>query len=175
MENSIIIDNGELVSLSDYQIQYDLKPDKLSENFSINEKKIGEFQPFKYAEPLIRLLQEIRNEKGSPIKINSGFRTREKQKQLIASGARAATFSPHEQGMAFDIDTVSYEDTLDMVKRIRAAADKLGIKVRIGYKQYWNLDRSTFVHVDVCPMYFGKGMPYHDQNHPLQWENEITW
>lgn len=175
MNNQIIAENGELISLSDYQIQYDLEKDQLSENFKITEKKIGEFQPFKYALPLIQLIQRVRELKDAPVNINSGFRTRAKQLQLIKDGARAASNSPHEQGMAFDIDTTSWDETKALVKLIQQAAKDLKVKVRIGYRQYWNLDKSTFVHVDVCPMYFGKGMPYHEQNHPIQWENEITW
>lgn len=175
MENQIIAENGELISLEDYQIQFDLSKDQLSENFSIKEQKIGGLQPFKYALPLIRLIQLVREKKGIPIKINSGFRTRAKQLQLLRDGARAATYSPHEQGMAFDLDTISWQDTLDTVEIIKESARELGIKVRIGYRQYWNLDKATFIHVDVCPMYFAKGMPFHNENHPIQWEGENTW
>jgi uncharacterized protein YcbK (DUF882 family) len=175
MENSIIDYDGRVIPLSEYQAMFGLEADKLSENFSIKEKKIGEFQPFTYARPLIVLIQAFRHDLLKPVVINSGFRTREKQIELIKQGERAASYSPHEVGMAFDIDTVSCEQTQDYVKRLRSLASMLKLKIRIGYKQYWNEQKYTFIHVDVCPMYYGQGMPFHNQTHPRQWENSIEW
>lgn len=175
MENKLILENGTLITLAQYQKISDLKDTQLSENFFVTEKKIGEFQPFIYAVPLIQVAQLTREIWGKPIIVNSGFRTHDKQQQLIADGYRAAKTSPHEYGMAFDVDTNSYTETLKMVKAIRQAAGDLNVSVRIGYLKYWNEDRSTFVHFDVCPTYYGKGMPYYEKPHPIQWEKEIVW
>jgi len=175
MENQIILINGILTPLSSFQLIRGLKEDQLSKHFSIKEKKIGEFQPFLYAAPLIELLEAFREEMVSPVIINSGFRTHEKQEELKKEGYRAATYSPHEQGMAFDIDTKTWKETQDQVAIISRIANNMKIMVRIGYMKYWHADKMTFFHIDVCPMYFAEGMPYHSKEHPKAWENEIKW
>lgn len=176
MGDKVIMYDGSLVDLASYQKISGLKDDMISENFSLKEKKIGEFRPCIYAIPLIQLVQVSREMAGRPLVINSGYRTHEKQAELLSKGYRAAKTSPHEYGMAFDIDTRSYKETIELVKILRSAASELlDVKIRIGYLKYWTEDKSTFVHVDVCPMYYAEGRPYHKNDHPIQWEKEIVW
>ena len=76
--------------------------------------------------------------------------------------------------MAADIDTSSEQDTYDTVSLLNKAARQLELKIRLGYNLYL-ADGNTFVHVDVCPEYYGKGKPFWTHKHPSQWENSITW
>ena len=184
--DNIIIRDGLLMPLAEWQQKHGQKPGNLSEHFAISEWKIGEWRPFKYSELLINLMEMFRLKVGVPVTINSGFRTREKQLQLIAAGYRAASYSPHEQGMAFDINTTSWKQTCEWVSTMFDVAKDLGLQIRIGHKQYWNdlqplikagkaTEKQCFFHVDVCPMYFGKGMPYYADKHPKQWETQMNW
>ena len=186
MDNKIILRNGDLISLSEWQQIHGVPEGKLSEHFSISEYKIGEFQPFQYSELLINLYELFRLKIGKPVIVNSAFRTREKQLELIRKGFRAATWSPHELGFAFDHNTTSWKETCAHAAIMLQIAKEMELKIRIGYKQYWNdlqvliragkvTEKQCFMHTDVCPMYFGKGMPWHEKDHPKQWETAMTW
>jgi hypothetical protein len=76
--------------------------------------------------------------------------------------------------VAVDVDTKTDAQTLDWVKRIKDIAKRLGIKVRVGYKLYMK-EGKTFIHIDVCPMYFAKGCVWSKRTHPTVWEQEISW
>lgn len=125
--------------------------------------------------PLFEVIQKYRDLKGLAVSINALNRSREKQEQLIADGFRAAKVSPHEYFLAADIDTISWEDTQASVKLLRQAAKEVGYKIRLGWKDYWNKDKSTFIHVDVCPEYFANGKVWYGKKHPIQWESAIEW
>lgn len=175
MDNKIILISGEIVSLSEWQTANNLGPDKFGNHFSFNDKKLVAFQPFTYAEPTLLLVDLFREEKGSAVNINSGFRTSSKQQSLIAEGYRASSFSPHEVGIALDVDTLSWKQTVEDVKTIMMIAKKLGFKIRVGYKDYWTTKKQTFFHFDTAPMYYAKGKPFYKQRHPIPWEYEQTW
>lgn len=168
----IISGTGQLMDLKVWQTFRGLKGDKISANFNWQEFDCED--ELLLSEILIDFLQYVRVKWGKPLKINSGYRSKEKQQQLKEQGYKTATFSPHTKGMAADLDTVSASETKHLVSMIQLCAKNLKLNVRIGYQQYLNAGQ-TFVHIDVCPEYYAKGKPYHDHVHPPAYENVITW
>lgn len=168
----IISGTGKLVDLKEWQQFRGLKDGKISDNFTWQEFDCdGEFL---LSEILIDFLQYVRRKWGKPLKINSGYRTKEKQQLLKDQGYKTATFSPHTKGMASDLETVSVSDTKHLVAVIKLCARNLKLNVRIGYMQYL-ANGQTFVHVDVCPEYYAKGKPFYEQPHAPAWEKAIEW
>lgn len=161
---------------------YLLKPDGTKEQY--NEPKIGKYfsiSEFRFQEDirlygqvvicelLFMVLNRYRELKGEPVNLNSLNRDRKKQEQLLKDGFRAAKVSPHEYFLAADVDTKDQADTLLSVPIMRQAAKDVGVKVRIGWHDYLKVGQS-FLHVDVCVEYFGKGKVWNSQPHPPQWE-----
>tara|TARA_R110000868_G_scaffold96848_8_gene266373 strand:+ start:814 stop:1323 length:510 start_codon:yes stop_codon:yes gene_type:complete len=161
---------------------YLLKEDGSSEEYK--EQKIGKY--FDVSEPrfqedirlygevvicdlLFKVLNRYRDLKGVSVNLNSLNRDRKKQEQLLRDGFRAAKVSPHEYFLAADVDTIDQADTLKSVPIMRQAAKDLGIKIRIGWQDYLKAGQS-FLHVDVCAEYFGKGKVWNKNSHPVQWE-----
>lgn len=173
MSKQILDGNGNLMPLKEWQQFRGLKGDKISDNFTASEfDNEGELI---LSESLIDFLQMVRSRWGKPLKINSGYRTQEKQDALKKQGYKTATTSPHIEGMAADIDTSDKTETVKLVNVIKQVSAALNFPVRIGYKQYMNAGQS-FVHVDVCPKYFSDGMPFHKKAHPSAWEiGGLTW
>lgn len=169
--NQILTSSGEKITLEQWQDNMDIPPLNVAHYIRTHEIK----QPFLLAEPLLQLFDLVREKWGKPLIINSAFRTREKQLQLIADGYRAAKNSPHEQGMAFDIDTKTYDESKKLASLIQEIARENGFAVRVGYKEYWETKKQTFVHMDICPMYFAKGKVFNHVKHPPQWENTLVW
>ena len=107
------------------------QPQQLSDNFNSAEffsrnddNEVAIIYP-----GLVALLQDIRNEVGFPIKVNSGYRSYEHNKRI--GGAPAST---HLFGMAADL-------TGQDLEAIEQSALRLGAG---GVKRY-----DTFVHVDI--------------------------
>lgn len=165
--------SGTYISLAEWQKEYGLP---------VGSEQIGKF--FKYTEgkfaqdlkdygelivcaPLMKLMDEVRILTDEPFIVNAYNRNEAHQKELKKAGFRAATFSPHVAKFAVDRDTKSKEDTLRLIPIIKQAAKNVGVKVRIGYKEYLAAGQ-TFCHMDVAPMYWVKGMP-------PAWKNEIEW
>ena len=171
---TITTKNGELIPLNQWQNIYGLAVETafIGKFFKIGEASIKDGG--KVSELVIRVLDRYRELKGKPVVVNSLDRSEAHQKELIQQGYRAATFSPHVYNMAADIDTASKPDTMNQVILLQKAANELGIKIRIGYKQYM-ADGSTFIHFDVCPEYYAAGKPFNYKQHPKVWEQEITW
>ena len=171
---NIINKEGNILSLEEWQEIYNLKKDskQIGKFFAIGEHSI--YDDATVSCLLILVLDKYRELKGVPVRINSLYRTQDHQDKLLALGYRAASTSPHVVGMAADVDTMSEQDTYDSVSLLNKAAKQLGIKIRLGFHLYL-ADGNTFVHVDVCPEYYGKGKPYYGKDHPVQWENSITW
>jgi len=172
---NIINKEGRLLPLLEWQELYNLKAGskQIGRFFAIGEHSI--YEEGTVAAPLIMLLDKYRELKGEPVSINSMYRTQEHQESLHAAGYRTAPPSPHvDLCMAADVDTHSEPDTYDSVSLLTKAAKQLGLKIRLGFHTYL-ADGNTFVHVDVCPEYFGKGKPYYGKKHPVQWENSIVW
>ena len=171
----IIMEDGSLMPLADYQKAEGLSEDQLSLNFGKDDVKLWCEEPFCYSVLLLRLIQRFRERKAKPVYINSGFRSRKKQLALIKDGQRAASYSVHEKGLGEDIDTTSYKETLSDVALILQIAKEMGIKIRVGYMDYWVSKKQTFFHVDVAPMYYAEGKPWHSEKHHPAWEYQQTW
>lgn len=173
MSKQIISGTGELIDLKTWQQFRGLKGDKVSDNFSASEFDCeGELL---LSEVLIDFLQVVRLRWGKPMKVNSGYRTKAKQEALKAQGYKTATFSPHTKGMAADIDTTTAAETKQLADLMLNVGEQLKLPIRVGFQQYLNIGQ-TFVHVDICPHYFKRGRPYHDQVHPPVWEREyLSW
>ena len=171
----VITREDNLVSLDVWQACYGLHihPLQIGKYFIADEPKFAQdlrdYGKLYVAAPLIRVMDKVRERWGRPLHVNSFNRSDAKQAALRASGARAATTSPHCVFLAMDVDTTSAADTRKLAKIILQAAKDLGIKVRIGYDDYLK-DGNTFVHVDVCPEYYAAGKPRYSTLHPTVWE-----
>lgn len=176
MKESIILKSGDIVSLESWQQKRGLIGSRISKNFSLegDGKLKSPSGIFLMSETLIDLLQAFRENLGKPVVINSGFRTQQDQNELIKNNSGAAKVSPHVHGMAVDIDTTSFEQSKQYAALLRKTAAQKGIKIRIGLMQYIKLG-STFVHVDVCPEYFGHKKPYSGGIFPKEWKTERSW
>ena len=149
----IIKKNGEIISLNDWQKEkgYAIQT-MLGKYFSTNEKPFS-IENWLLHESLFDVINELRERVGLPIKINSGYRTIEKQKELQKTNAGAVSNSPHTWGLALDIDTKTNAQTDAYVEILRQISIDLDIKIRIGWQQYKGL-KETFVHIDVAPEMF---------------------
>ena len=159
-------------------IKNPLLTSNIGKYFSVSEKRFQEdlklYGQVVICELLFNILNKYRELKGIPVSLNSLNRDRKKQQALIQQGFRAAKVSPHEFFLAADVDTKNASDTMASVPLLRHAAKELGIKVRLGWQDYLKQGQS-FIHVDVCPEYFGKGKVWNNITHPIQWENQIEW
>lgn len=169
----ILDGNGRLQDLKEWQQFKGIKGDKLSANFSVPEFDCeGDLL---ISEVLIDFLQVVRSRWGKPLKVSSGYRSDAKQASLKAQGYKTAKVSPHTKGMAADLDTTSPDETKKLAALVESVARFMKLPVRIGFKQYLNAGQ-TFVHIDVCPHYYAKGRPLHDEPHPAAWEIPyLTW
>lgn len=168
----ILTSTGKRITLKDWQHINHLPKDKAATHYRTSELDCnGELL---IAAPLLNLIDKFRDRIGKPVRINSGYRSLEKQAQLKAAGYLAASTSPHTVGMAVDIDTRNKIETLAVVKILRNIAAENGYKIRLGYNQYLRAGQ-TFVHVDVCPMYYAPGQSLHKEKHPAVWEKQIEW
>lgn len=176
----ILLTSGKQVPLADWQTEqgYQAGSARISKHFWFTESKfmqdLQDYGKLVVCESLMRVADKYRDLKAAPVHVNSFNRSREKQLKLHQEGYKAASLSPHEFFLAMDVDTDTEEEAKLNAAMVRAAADMLGIKVRIGYKQYL-ANKQTFIHIDVCPEYFGKKGVWHSVKHPPQWENEIIW
>jgi hypothetical protein len=168
----IILESGKIIPLSQWQKMHQLPFDKIGKYFSTYEDKLK--GNFKLAGFLILVADKYRELKNAPVIINSAFRSQEYQEYLRSKGYRAAKQSPHCEGMAFDVDTVSKQETIENVHLIEKASIITGIPVRIGYKKYL-ADGNTFIHFDVCPAFYKEGKPFNNKPHSHWWESENRW
>lgn len=172
--------SGDYISLAEWQQQYGLVvgSENIGKYFKYTEGKfaqdLSEYGELIVCEPLMHLMDEVRELSKRPFKVNSFNRNEAKQNELKASGFRAATTSPHVVKMACDMDTTSKEDTLAMVPIVKQAAKNKNLKVRIGYKEYLAAGQS-FIHMDVCPEYYGSGGAFASLPNPAAWRNVIEW
>lgn len=176
----ILTKSDGYISLEDWQNSYGLKVGtaQIGKHFSFTEPKFMEdlkrYGKLVVCAPLMVVLDKYRELSGEPVNINSFNRDAKKQEELHAEGLKAAMISPHVEKMAADCDTLSIADTFEKVDHMIQAGIDTGISIRIGYKQYLAAGQ-TFIHVDVCPLYYGKGMPREHEPHPVQWETKRTW
>ena len=174
IEATIIQLNGEKISLQKWQSLYGLVVGSadLGRYLTIGEPNIN--NGLEISEGVIRFFDCLRAMWGKPLYVNSLDRTNAQQEQIKLTNPNAANTSPHVVKLAIDIDTISKEQTFDLLDCIDEVAQILGYQIRVGWKQY--LQRgNTFIHVDVCPMYFSKGKVWNKIEHPRQWESVIEW
>ena len=176
----VVLRDGSEVSLADWQKIYGLTvgSDQIGKYFSLNEARfksdIALYGELVVNELLMRVIDAFREEVGVPVTLNSFNRDIAHQLELKKKGFKTATTSPHVVKMAADIDTTSAKQTEEWVKVLLEVGNKLNITIRLGYDQYLAAGQ-TFIHVDVCPEYYGKGKPFFKQQHPLAWASKITW
>jgi len=176
----ILKPDGSEVPLATWQdeVGYEVGSARIARHFWFTEPKfmddLSDYGKLVVCEPLMKIADRYRDIKAAPVKVNSFNRSRAKQESLITQGFKAASISPHEYFLAIDVDTDTEEESRLNAAMIRVASKALGIKVRIGYEEYF-AKKQTFVHFDVCPEYFGVGKVWHSKPHPKQWETENQW
>jgi uncharacterized protein YcbK (DUF882 family) len=90
---------------------------------------------------LVVMLEQLREEIGSPLTVTSAFRCRKKQRDLARSGYQTASGpSSHESGIAIDIAAKD-------MKRLGELVEKYFSNIGVA---------KTFYHVDLRPMLTGK-------------------
>ena len=171
--------DGEIISLDQYQEEAGLKGTQIGNYFSYMEpcflQDIHEYDELIVCIPLMEVLDLYREAKASSVMVNSFNRTKKKQLSLAAKGYKTAKFSPHVEKMGSDVDTSTKAETIHGAGLILAVARDAGIGVRVGYRQYIKIGQ-TFIHIDVCPMYYAPGKPFHHLSHPKVWEDDgRTW
>lgn len=168
------------ISLDQYQEQRGLKGAQIGKYFSYRESRfmqdIEEYDQLVVCAPLMIVLDQYREFKGRYVKVNSYNRTEEKQQSLRERGFRAAKFSPHVVKMAADVDTYTRKETIEDANLILEASEMHQIPVRLGFAKYLEIGQ-TFIHVDVCPFYYGPGGALHQSgDYPAVWEyKQLTW
>ena len=114
---------------------------KISKNFNLKEFECKGNGEVKLHSKLLELLQSVRDEFDKPIKINSGYRSKEHNERV--GGAKR---SQHLRGTAVDISIRNLDFTDRKVATVvRQLADEIGIgrdNLGIGYG-------GTFLHIDV--------------------------
>lgn len=175
----ILTTAGNYITLAEWQAKYSLQPGQIGKYFSLREQRfqddISLYKELIVAEPLMRVLDALRAKCGHALHINSFNRNAAKQAELKKQGFRAATISPHVFKMAADVDTKSFAESRELAKQAIAVAKELGIIIRVGVEDYIAKGQ-TFIHIDVCPMYFGNGKPFDNVSHPEVWEKHYsTW
>ena len=176
----VLTEDDVYISLEQWQGVYDLKlgSTEIGKYFDAKEarfqKDLVEFGKLVVCAPLMVILDKYRELIKEPVTINSFNRTEEYQVALKAKGLRAAKTSPHVEKMAADVDTFDVKDTESKVPMMRQASVLTGIPIRIGWKTYTEIKQS-FIHVDVCPLYYAKGKPRNSEAHPAVWELQNEW
>lgn len=176
----VLLADGSYITLGEHQKALELKEGsaQIARHFSFTEPKFAEdlrnYGELIVCAPLMRVLDVYRALVNAPVNINSFNRNEEKQQSLKAQGARAATFSPHVVKLAADVDTKDEEDTRKKVVVMLEAAKMAKVPIRIGYEDYIKAGQS-FIHVDVCPLYYAKGKVWNAIKHPEAWEFQNSW
>ncbi len=86
---------------------------------------------------ILEMLDQARDKYDKPIRITSGYRTKEYNESLSARGYKASPNSSHLKGLAADIACTSYVDRYHLINCLL----DVGFK-RIGIA-------NTFIHVDI--------------------------
>jgi hypothetical protein len=141
----------------------------------------ADIQPIIF-EPLIDLFEKLRATVNRPIKINSGYRTIEKQARLYEQDIRAnggnpsgkvaaPSHAPHTYGAAMDLAIPYPYKAGDFATLIRKVSLDLKFPMaRTGWKAYGG----AFVHMDLVPMMF---KPYTNISNPCpeDWTPGRCW
>lgn len=123
-------------------------------------------------DPLIALFEHARELLGSPLTINSGYRTRAYQNHLRSMGLRVATDSPHCLGAALDLAIPRGRMAMDLIDIFKQSARDLDLPApRFGTRLY----DYTFVHVDLVFMLFEPFTRERVNPHPQAWRPGVEW
>jgi hypothetical protein len=164
----IYLNDGTLTDLSNYQEKEGLNKDQIGQHFGLNEyvftENMKHYETVYWCEPIIKLLDAYRVEKGAPVNLTSVFRSKGRQQDLIDRGITDAEISPHNMSFAADADCGNDTEVINGVKIIKRLSKQLNIPVRLGYQSYLNRG-DTFIHIDVCNFYYGKKGPWADHQH----------
>jgi hypothetical protein len=138
--------------------------------------------PIQILEPLIDLFEAVRTAVGSPIPINSGYRSRAKQKELYERDIREHGGKPSGQVARVDLAPHTYGAAMDLAIPPGLTAAKLAAlirqtSIRIGLPQArtgWRSYGGRFVHMDLVFLCF---KPYTDKANPApkSWRPGVTW
>jgi len=178
-EDSIIIVKSDLteITLKEWQKEYGLSGTQIGKHYSYMERtfrrNIEDYGSLVVYADLMRVLDAYREISGKPCRVASFNRSEAKQEDLRRRGYKAAKTSPHVAKMAADVDLLTEAEVREAVAHMHMAAAQTGVKCRFGWRTY--LPKQTFVHLDVCPEYYGKGGLLSHTPHPKVWEAEIEW
>lgn len=177
----VLTANDKYISLEEWQKEYGLEvgSTQIGRNFSYTERKFAldlkEYGMLVVCAPLMKVMDAYREAANEAVNVNAYNRNEAKQQALIDSGNRgAASTSPHVYKLAVDADTRDAEHTKKNVPILKQAARALGIPIRVGWKSY-AAEGKSFIHFDVCPLYYAPGRPRHNEPHPPVWEIENEW
>lgn len=157
-----------LTNLSEYQIEKCLPAGRISKHISLDGDNVACDGHLVISEIILEVFEKIRSIYGKPIHINSGYRTQEKQTELINVGYKAAKTSPHCRGFALDISAVNERDIL--LTACRQVSKEYAGLVRIGWKTYWQIGQS-FIHIDIAPAAY-KALK--DKSFPEVWKQPYS-
>ena len=136
-------------------------------------------------EPLIEVFEAVRDLIKRPIKINSGYRSIEKQTALYQAhqedlkrkglpddhAVAKPGHSPHMYGAAMDVAIPWTFNAQNLAALFRKASRDLRYpQARTGFKTYHN----AFVHLDVLPMLFEPYTKIPNPD-PLNWRPGVMW
>jgi hypothetical protein len=163
----ILLGNGKLISLADWQNLYEIGTNNVGKFFSLRENKFN--GSFIIAAPLIEVLDEFRQLLGKPVIVTSLFRTIAFQRSLQGTNNQAAGISPHCGGFAADIAGYGEADCQEKAKILQGILAKKDIRFYVSRQR-------NFLHIDVCPMFIGNDKPFvHLMTSIPQWANKGTW
>ena len=171
-QKQILLKNGNVISLEEWQLENNYTPEQLGLFFSVTEHAFQ--NDFIISEILLNFLDTARAAINRPMILNSVYRPQTKQNELISQGATETKLSPHTLGLAADIDFKTKLETANAAKILEKTAINIGINIRLGFVKYLKRGQ-TFIHVDVAPEYFAKNKPLHKQAHAWQWEVKSRW
>jgi hypothetical protein len=162
-------------------------PNAITQNFSLNETKfkqdLAQYGKLNVCVELMFLLQAIRFELGEAITITSFNRNEAKQAELQKNpNYKAAGTSPHVYFMAADIvpaSVIKAKTTADKTRAIKAAAERIWPIIRkrggrMGVDQYI-ANGQHFIHIDMCPVFFGPGKLINEGAMPPPWKISQRW
>lgn len=186
---TVILRDGSETTLAEWQKIYGLPvgSEQIGIYFSLQDGKIAsnlaQYKKLVVNELLIRVLDAFRKKTEVACVLTAFNRSEDKQKELQkkknADGSKvyaAATNSPHVYFMGADVAAASASETRYKAQVFLQVAKELNIKIRVGWEQYLKLPTPmTFIHIDVCPEYYGVGKPYYDKCPAEPWRYEITW
>jgi hypothetical protein len=179
-QNRLLLnDDGTFCNIEDSLCIADYAQGKVSSHVSMAEcsertnEGTQQETGFVISRKLLSVFEDLRAMWGKPLQINSAWRSAKKQLNLNATNPNSALYSPHQEGLAFDIDCDNNPSVVDqLVNLLRDLSKKTPL--RIGWLEYRN-SGSNFVHFDVAPFYYGYSGVWNHKACPKQWREVNEW